>query len=113
MRNRTTLLGIGDVAVLMQYLYMDGSHSVEVKNIIGVPLAIRMDEQGYVKIKNLNFPNVREINEELPLESWLAIVRQLKELPLKELAGHGTGPGIQNRWDEIEAIVKTSLSLNR
>ena len=36
-QNRTVLLGIGDVAVLMQYLYMDESHSVEVKNIIGVP----------------------------------------------------------------------------
>ena len=72
-----------------------------------------MDEQGCVKIKNLNFPNVREDNEELPLESWLAVVRQLKELPLKEMAGHDTGLGIQNRWDEIETIVKTNLSLNR
>lgn len=113
MRDAQTLRDMEEIAVLWQYLYMDENHTVEVKNSIGVPLQFRMNEDGYVLQKNLNFPNVPEHTEELALPVWLAVIDQLKGQPLKEMAGWQVGPNIRNRWDEITLLTKTNMSLNR
>lgn len=113
MRTRDMLKDIDDVALLMKYLYMDESNRIVVKNRIGVPLEISMNEDGYTMQKNLNFPEIPAHQEDYQVPVWLGIIDQLKEQPKQELKDVKTGERIRNRWDEIKCITQVQLSMNR
>jgi len=111
MRTKDMLVnGFDDLATLLQYLYMSEDHSIQVKNCIGVPLQIRMDENLRCFCKNLNFPNLPETNwtEEMSVPTIMAIIDQLKKKPAKEYPNR-----FPSRWEEIKTLTRTQLSLNR
>lgn len=113
MRDIKILFGMEELKTLFQYLYLDESHTVEVKNSIGVPLQISMDDEGNLWLKNLNFPDVPKHLEEMSISTLLAVISQLKDAPRKETAGWQTGEHIKTRWDEIEALTSANVALNR
>ena len=109
MRDRETLMtGMNDLKLLLQYLYMDESHYVEVQNTLGVPLRIRMTDTCVFKVKNMNFPDVPEHSDELSIGTLLAITSQLRDVPAVEFPKR-----CNNRWDEIKSITAMQTSLNR
>lgn len=106
-RSDILIEGFDNIERLCQYLYMSEDHKINVKNSIGVPLEIRMDENMRFKIKNLNFPDCPEICDDLTFETLLGIVDQLKEQDAVEFPNR-----FDNRWQEIEEITAMNLSLN-
>lgn len=111
MRDSYTLHDIGDISILMQYLYMDEKHSIEVKNSIGVPLSITMTEDCVTMLDNLNFPDIPAHPDEISINTWLAIIEQLKEAPRKDTAAYNAA--FKNRWEEIVEITRMNLYENR
>lgn len=111
MRDSRFLEDIEDAALLMQYLYE--GNTVTVKNAIGVPLEITMDEEGYIFQKNLNFPESPRHLKAYQLPEWLGIIDQLKGQPEENLADANTGNGFQNQWDEIRFITLANRSLRK
>lgn len=111
MRDRDTLHALEEVALLMQYLYMEEGNSVEVKNSIGTPLAVTMTEDLEVMVDNLNFPDTPAVRDEVSVSSWLGMVEQLKEAGPKETADYNTP--MKTRWDEIVNFTQAARYLNR
>ena len=109
MRTRKRLLGFEDFKILMQYLYLDPLHVVVIRNAIGVPLRLRVNDYGTVLCKNLNFPDVDEVNwtDELTKEIC-NVVNELKKTPSVEYP-----ETFLNRWEEIKSITELQMSLNR
>ena len=113
MRNKDMLFAFDDMAILMQYLYMDPNNKILIHNAINVPLEISMyidkDECIYIKSKNLNFPDVPAANftESFHPETMHRIIEQLKTEKAIEFPDQ-----FNNRWEEIKTITKANLSLN-
>ena len=111
MRTKDVLINdFKNLATLLQYLYMSEEHFIEVENVIGVRLRIRMDENLRCFCKNLNFPDLPESNwtEEMSVPTIMAIIDQLKEKPATEFP-----KSFHSRWEEIKTLTCTQLSLNR
>lgn len=106
-RSDILIEGFDNIERLCQYLYMSEDHKINVKNSIGVPLEIRMDENMRFKIKNLNFPDCPEFRDDLTFETLLGIVDKLKEQEAVEFPNR-----FDNRWQEIEEMTAMNLSLN-
>lgn len=106
-RSDILIEGFDNIERLCQYLYMSEDHKINVKNSIGVPLEIRMDENMRFKIKNLNFPDCPEFCDDLTFETLLGIVDKLKEQDAVEFPNR-----FNNRWQEIEEMTAMNLSLN-
>lgn len=59
MRTNDILLdGFNDIRTLQRYLYMSDEHYIEIENVIGVKLRIRMGENLHYYCKNMNFPDL-------------------------------------------------------
>lgn len=106
-RSDILIEGFDNIERLCQYLYISEDHKVNVKNSIGVPLEVRMDENMRFKVKNLNFPDCPEMSNDLTFESLLRIVDQLKEQDAVEYPNR-----FDNRWHEISEMTAMNLSLN-
>lgn len=106
-RSDILIEGFDNIERLCQYLYISEDHKVNVKNSIGVPLEVRMDENMRFKVKNLNFPDCPEIHDDLTFESLLGIIDQLKEQDAVEFPDR-----FDNRWHEISEMTAMNLSLN-
>lgn len=106
-RSDILIEGFDNIERLCQYLYMSEDHKINVKNSIGVPLEIRMDENMRFKIKNLNFPDCPEFRDDLTFETLLGIVDKLKEQDAVVFPNR-----FDNRWQEIEEMTAMNLSLN-
>ena len=106
-RSDILIEGFDNIGRLCQYLYISEDHKVNVKNSIGVPLEVRMDENMRFKVKNLNFPDCPETYNDLTFESLLGIVDQLKEQDAVEYPDR-----FDNRWHEISEMTVMNLSLN-
>lgn len=106
-RSDILIEGFDNIERLCQYLYMSEDHKINVKNSIGVPLEIRMDENMRFKIKNLNFADCPEFCDDLTFETLLGIVDKLKEQDAVEFPNR-----FDNRWQEIEEMTAMNLSLN-
>lgn len=106
-RSDILIEGFDNIERLCQYLYMSEDHKINVKNSIGVPLEIRMDENMRFKIKNLNFPDCPEFRDDLTFETLLGIVDKLKEQNAVVFPNR-----FDNRWQEIEEMTAMNLSLN-
>lgn len=111
MRDSYTLDDLGEISTLLQYLYMDEGHAVEVENSIGVPLRITMTDNLGIMLDNLNFPDIPAHEDDISVNTWLAVIGQLKEAPVKDTAAYKTN--FKNRWEEISGIVGANLYLNR
>lgn len=109
MRDKEMLFAFNEITTLCQYLYLSEEHTVEIKNIIGVPLQFSMDDKGVIWKKNLNFPDLPKTQDAFGIPTWLGLIEQLKEQPAKEI----TNGRFKNRWEEIHTLASTDLSLNR
>ena len=107
MRNKEMFLKFEEMKMLYQYLYMDEEHSILIKNAIDVPLSLRMNENGAILCKNMNFPEFEETNwtGNMTLQTVSAIIEQLKKTPSVELPEI-----VNNRWDEIKTIVSMEIA---
>ena len=61
MRTNDTLFELEEIPILWQYLYMDEKHFITVDNGL-TKLEIRMTDKCYFKAKNLNFPDLPDLN---------------------------------------------------
>ena len=112
MRTKDILIDtFDDILILYRYLYSSPEHSVTVSNAL-CNLTIKMKEDLPFTADNQNFPELPPMNysEELTLPQLVAIVSQLKVQPPQEF---GFPTGFKTHWEEICAIVNTTLGLNK
>lgn len=109
MRSKDVLFQFEDMKTLYQYLYISEEHSILITNEIGVPLRLRMNEQGVILCLNMNFPDLPELNwsENMTVKTVFSIIEQLKTVPAVEFPNR-----FKNRWDEVKTICLTQVSLN-
>lgn len=108
MRTKDVLLSDFErVKILCQYLYMDENNFIDVYNGL-TTLRIRMTQDLGFRCKNLNFPDVAEMNytEEMSIRKIVAISYKLEEMPPVCNYGHN------NRWQEISEICRIDVALN-
>lgn len=60
MRRKEILLGFNDLKILLQYLYLEPTNCIVIRNCIKVPIRLRMNDNGVVLCKNMNFPDGEE-----------------------------------------------------
>lgn len=110
MRTRDMLIeGFENIKILQQYLYMSEEHSILIYNSIGVPLRLRMDDNGRYMCQNMHFPDLPETcwDKIMTVNVTLNVIEQLKEEPAVEFPQR-----FENRWEEIKALTQTNVSLN-
>lgn len=92
-----------------RYLYMSDEHYIEIENVIGVKLRIRMGENLHYYCKNMNFPDLPDacFSESMTNKTMLGIIDQLKENPATEYPN-----SFKNRWDEIVSITSANVAQN-
>lgn len=109
MRTKDTLLNIGNISLLLQYLYINPEHRITFNNGI-TDLQLRMEADLSIKCKNLSFPDVSEMDwsPEMTPANCIAIIEILKEMPSVEF------PAVfKNRWEEVRTITLANVSLNK
>jgi hypothetical protein len=108
MRNVDTLLDLEDITILYQYLYMNEDHYVTVDNGV-TKLEIRMNEHCYFHAKNLNFPDLPDLNynDMMVIPNMLGIIDQLKHIPPVEFKTE-----FKSRWEEIKIITQANVCHN-
>ena len=109
MRTVDTLLELEDITILWQYLYMSEDHYITVDNGI-TKLEIRMNEHCYFHAKNLNFPELPDLNysDMMTIPNMLGIIDQLKHVPPTEFKNE-----FKSRWEEIKTITQTCVVHNK
>lgn len=109
MRTVDTLIELEEISVLYQYLYMNEDHFVTIDNGLA-KLEIRMNEDCYFKAKNLNFPDLPDLNytDMMVVPNLLGIVDQLKNNPPEEFKNE-----FKSRWEELRAITLANVGLNK
>ena len=108
MRRKEILFGFNDLKILLQYLYLEPTNCIVIHNCIEVPLRLRMNDDGRVLCKNMNFPDGKETDWTGEVTRNInAIVDQLQTVPATEYPNH-----FKNRWEEIKAFSQIQMSLN-
>ncbi len=109
MRTKNELFLLGEVSILLQYLFMSEKHTITFSNGL-TSLKIRMDENFNIRCKNLNFPDVSECDftEQMTPLYTLGVIQILQKMPPEEFKD-----SFKNRWDEIRQITLSNLALNR
>jgi len=109
MRTKEGLKDIEDITILLQYLYMDENHKIVIKNSIGVPLELYMNDDFEIGCRNLNFPSVPPMDwrSESHPSNLIGIIYGLKKEPAKEFPER-----FKNRWEEIKTITLSNMTLN-
>lgn len=109
MRTVDTLIELEEISVLYQYLYMNEDHFVTIDNGLA-KLEIRMNEDCYFKAKNLNFPDLPDLNytDMMVVPNLLGIIDQLKNSPPEEFKNE-----FKSRWEELRAITLANIGLNK
>lgn len=109
MRERSVLKTMEDLKTILQYLYLDESHIIQVENIIQVPFELSMDDQGNLLGQNLNFPELPKTNwnEALTVPNIRDMVSQLKEQKAVQFPD-----SYPNRWEEIKGIVSIQMAVH-
>lgn len=108
MRTVSTLLDLEEIPILWQYLYMNEDHYVTVDNGVA-KLEIRMRENCSFHAKNLNFPDLPDLEytDMMIIPNMLGIIDQLKNIPPVEFKD------FKSRWDEIRTITLANVVQNR
>ena len=123
MRTKDELFLLGDIGIMLQYLYMNENHRITFNNGI-TDLQIRMDENFNILCRNLSFPDVLEsyFSSEMIPSHCLGVIQILQNMPPEENGftlnydkyNWEEHPNhFQNRWEEIKDITMINLSLNR
>lgn len=109
MRYVSTLLELEDITILYQYLYMDEDNFITADNGVA-KLEIRMNENGYFHAKNLNFPDLPDLNytDMMVIPNMLGIIDQLKHTPPIEFKNE-----FKSRWDELRAVTLANVCQNK
>lgn len=114
MRTKDTLFDFDKIAILLQYLYMDENHKIIIHNSINVPLELYMilgeDSSIHIMCRNLNFPDVPPMlyDSDCNPQVLLNVIYTLMEEDAVEFPNR-----FKNRWEEIETITRSNLSLNK
>lgn len=108
MRDIPTLLALEEIHILWQYLYMDEKHYITVDNGLA-KLEIRMRENCTFHAKNLNFPDLPDLDytDMMVIPNMLGIISQLKEVPPVEYKQ------FSSRWEELRIITLTNMAQNK
>lgn len=108
MRTVDTLLAMEEIAILWQYLYMNEEHFITVDNGMA-KLEIRMRENGSFHAKNLNFPDLPDLDytDMMVLPNMLGIIDQLKNVPPVEFKY------FKSRWEELRTITLANVAQNK
>ena len=109
MRTKNDLFLLGDIGIMLQYLYMSENHRITFNNGI-TDLQIRMDENFNILCKNLRYPDVPELNfsSEMVPAYCLGLIDILKNMPPEE------HPKLfLSRWEEIKDMTMVDLFMNR
>ena len=109
MRTVDNLLALEEIPTLLQYLYLDESHYITIDNGLA-KLELRMTENFSVHAKNLNFPDLPDLNynDMMNIPNMLGIIEQLKESPAIEYKSQFT-----SRWEEICTITNANVGQNK
>lgn len=109
MRNVDTLIELEDIAILFQYLYMNEEHFITVDNGV-TKLEIRMRENGSFHAKNLNFPDLPDLEytDMMVIPNMLGIIDQLKNVPPVEFKTE-----FKSRWEELRTITLANVVQNK
>lgn len=109
MRDVTTLFDLEDITILYQYLYMSEDHFITVDNRV-TKLEIRMRDNGSFHAKNLNFPDLPDLEytDMMVIPNMLGIIDQLKNVPPVEFKNE-----FRSRWEELRAITLANVSQNK
>jgi hypothetical protein len=108
MRTVDTLLAMEEIAILWQYLYMNEEHFITVDNGMA-KLEIRMRENGSFHAKNLNFPDLSDLDytDMMVLPNMLGIIDQLKNVSPVEFKY------FKSRWEELRTITLANVAQNK
>ena len=109
MRDVNTLLDLEEIPILWQYLYMNEDHFVTIDNGVA-KLEIRMRENGTFHAKNLNFPDLPDLDytDMMIIPNMLGIIDQLKNVPAIEFPNE-----FKSRWEELRTITLVNVAQNR
>ena len=109
MRTNDVLFSLEEIPILWQYLYMSEDHYITVDNGVA-KLEIRMRENCSFHTKNLNFPDLPDLEytDMMTVPNMLGIIDQLKTVPPVEYPDC-----FKNRWDEVRSITLTNASQNK
>ena len=109
MRNVPTLLDLEEIPILWQYLYMNKDHFITVDNGVA-KLEIRMREMYNFHAKNLNFPDLPDLEytDMMVIPNMLGIIDQLKNVPPVEFKNE-----FKSRWEELRTITLANVVQNR
>lgn len=105
MRNIDVLKAIGDTGTLLQYLYCSPDNAIVFNNGVA-NLELTMNEDGYVLVRNLNFPKSQatDFSSQLIIPVMLDIIDQLRTQPPKMKS-----TALTSRWDEIVFDVSVAI----
>lgn len=107
MRNKNILFSFEEIAILLQYLYIDEANTILVNNGL-CDLQIRMDDYCHFWCKNMNFPDHEtSYDDEMTVYMFQQIIQYCKEAPPVQFPNH-----FNNRWEEIKNIASMNLALN-
>ena len=109
MRTVDTLFELEEIPILWQYLYMSEDHYITVDNGI-TKLEIRMRENCSFHAKNLNFPDLPDLEytDMMVIPNMLGIIDQLKNVPPIEFKNE-----FKSRWEELRAITIANVGQNK
>ena len=109
MRTNDVLFSLEEIPILWQYLYMSENHFITIDNGLA-KLEIRMRENCTFHAKNLNFPDLPDLNytDMMNIPNMLGIIDQLKTVPPVEYPDC-----FKNRWEEVRSITLTNVSQNK
>jgi hypothetical protein len=109
LRTNDILIGMEDIVIIYQYLYMSEDNFITIDNGMA-KLEIRMNEDGYFHAKNLNFPDLPDLDytDIMNIPNMLGIIEQLKETSPIEFPN-----SFKNRWEEIKSITLMNVVQNK
>lgn len=113
MRFTDGLKAMDEVALLWKYLYMNEEHFIDVKNSVGIPVRITIDEKGNAWVCMMGLSTHPKHQEDIAISTWFAVVKQLKEQPVNcDFTGDTGEASFKNAWEEIAAVTEHTLALN-
>ena len=109
MRTTDVLIELEEIPILWQYLYMSDEHYITIDNGIA-KLEIRMRENCSFHAKNLNFPDLPDLEytDMMTIPNMLGIIDQLKNVPAVEFKEY-----FKSRWDEVRNITLGNVAQNK
>lgn len=107
MRNKSLMLELTDISILLQYLYQSEDHEVRIRNPFTF-LRYKMDYNLNMLCFNETFPELGWDYVQVSFQELLAIKRSLEE-SVEDIKFPET---FKNKWEEIKQITLTNGMLN-